>query len=403
MESSSVDRSSFCIMPWVHFHVDTGGKVKACCTTSITYGSLVEEPTLKNLEDIWNDKSIRNFRIKQLKGFKDKRCNGCYKRELAGKSSMRTETLDKYEKVLPSFVKNTSIDGVVENKPSYLDIRFSNVCNLKCRTCWHGASSSWFEEAKILQNQVSEQAIIKATINNRQLIKELLVFSDDLQEVYFAGGEPLMMGEHYDMLALLLAERQTKTHLRYNTNLSLLKYKNLTVTSLWSRFENITLSISVDGMGKEGEYIRKGLKWDQLLENIKKVKSECPHIKLEIAPTISVFNILSLGKLHQFFVNEKLIEINGVYLNLLDRPTYYNVMSLSIGEKKKAKDQIDEHIFWLKSNSANHKVIREFESLTSYLFKADLSNHQIEFEKQTKLLDNIRSENYHEVFADKLE
>ena len=41
----------------------------------------------------------------------------------------------------------------------------SNVCNFKCRTCWHGNSSKWFEDRLILKNNVSEKAIIKAFNN----------------------------------------------------------------------------------------------------------------------------------------------------------------------------------------------------------------------------------------------
>jgi len=155
-------------MPWLHLYIDTGGKAKACCNTSITYGS-VRNQTVK---DIWNGERINEFRTNLLNGEIDKRCAICFNKEAAGKSSIRTETLAKYKSLIPAVLDNDK-----SLKPIYLDIRFSNVCNLKCRTCWHGASSSWFEEAKVLKNNLGNKAIIKATTNNQELIKEVILSS----------------------------------------------------------------------------------------------------------------------------------------------------------------------------------------------------------------------------------
>ena len=207
---------SFCLMPWVHLYVGTNGKANACCNTSITYGSVRNQP----IDSIWNGDKINQFRKQLLEGVKDKRCSICYNKEAAGKASIRTETLVKFKRHIPIALENKTL-----TKPVYLDIRYSNVCNLKCRTCWHGASSSWFEDAKVLKTNFGDKAIIKATTKNTKLIEDIVTYSDELEEVYFAGGEPLLMEEHYEFLDLLIEKKSFNTRIRYNTNLTQLKLK----------------------------------------------------------------------------------------------------------------------------------------------------------------------------------
>ena len=312
-------------MPWIHLYVDTNGNAKACCNTSITYGNVNNE----SIESIWNGESIKNFRKNLLEGKKDKRCAACFKREAVNKSSIRTETLDKYKPYL-KWLQKTSTDGTCKHsKPVYLDIRYSNVCNLKCRTCWHGASSSWFNDAKLLKSNFGDKAIIKATPENEKFIDDLFTCDTELAEVYFAGGEPLMMEEHYSFLDSLLDKNQTSLHLRYNTNLSVLTLKGKSALHYWKHFKKITLAVSIDAIGEKVAYIRSGLKWEKFLENIELVKKQCPHIKIQIAPTVSNLSILTLCDLHQYFVKNNLTKINDIYLNILDRPNLLQLQKLN--------------------------------------------------------------------------
>ncbi|MEL6561719.1 MAG: twitch domain-containing radical SAM protein, partial [Bacteroidota bacterium] len=273
------ENSKLCLMPWIHFHMDTGGKVKACCSTSITYGQLSGNTDAAVIDKIWNGKSVKTFRKKLLQGHPDKRCAVCYLKEKAGKSSMRTETLKKYPTLIKTVHDSTDSEGKTTLRPFYLDLRFSNICNLRCRTCWHGASSSWFEEAKLLSNTAGEKALIKATSNNPKVLKNILAYSTEPAEIYFAGGEPLLMDEHYQILTELIKTGKTDTYLRYNSNLSILKFKEFDLCDLWRKFKHIRLSVSVDATEALGNYIRKGMSWDKLLANMRTFFLKQPHIR----------------------------------------------------------------------------------------------------------------------------
>ena len=139
--------------------------------------------------------------------------------------------------------------------------------------------------------------------------------------------------------------------------------------------------------------IRKGLKWKQLIENIKTIQQECPHIVLEIAPTISVFNIFTVSELHRYFYEEGFIpSINSIYLNLLERPNYYNIQVLPTPEKEKARLILTKHIDWLNTFSANKTLIDEFQSIVNYLFLKDDSKGLAQLAKQTERLNKIRND-----------
>ncbi len=371
-------------MPWVHLFIDTSGKAKACCNTSITYGN-VEHQSVK---EIWNGKQINEFRAKLLNGEIDKRCAICFNKEAAGKSSIRTETLEKYQVLIPAILNNNQ-----NLKPIYLDIRFSNICNLKCRTCWHGASSSWFEDAKALKTNFGNKAIIKATTNNFQLINEVISYADSIQEIYFAGGEPLLMEEHYAILDQLIERKETTTLIRYNTNLSQLNLKTNFIIDYWKQFKNIHLSISIDEIGGQVELIRKGLKWDKFISNLKSVKTECPHIKIEIAPTVSIFNIYTLANLHQYFYNKGLINsVNHIYLNLLERPSYYNIQILPEHKKKAVQELLEHHISWLKKNNSSEELINEFQPIIKYLFILNNEKGYSQYKQEVSKLNKLRNE-----------
>ena len=78
-------------------------------------------------------------------------------------------------------------------------------------------------------------------------LKELL---PHIEEIYFAGGEPLMQEGHYKFLHFLIDNNKSNLEVNYNTNLSVLQYKNENLIDLWSDFERVNIWVSQDGVGK---------------------------------------------------------------------------------------------------------------------------------------------------------
>jgi hypothetical protein len=117
-------------------------------------------------------------------------------------------------------------------------------------------------------------------------------FIGDVQEIYFAGGEPLIMDEHYIILEKLIAAGRTDVILRYNTNFSHIQFKKWDLVKLWAPFINcaknpkgrVQLFASLDAVGPVAELARHGTVWENVYNNIETA------IKLFEKPCISEGN-----------------------------------------------------------------------------------------------------------------
>lgn len=348
---SNSSHKHFCILPWIHLHVSQNGRVSPCCNNNRYLGNVREQ----SINAIWNGEKFEELRKQFQNNIPDNRCAHCYNIEKSGKQSLRKISNKKYSK---------DIIRVEANNPApiYLDIRFSNICNFKCKTCWHGNSSAWFEEGS--KRNASNERIIKAFTNS---FDELFGYLNDVEEIYFAGGEPLIMEEHYQILEELGKRELFDVQLRYNTNFSNLNFKEKSILDIWKKFNNVHVSASVDAAFDLGEKIREGFSWEQFISNRKQILNVCPEIYFEIAPTVSSLNLNHIAKLHQELVNQKLLSINNIYLNILERPSEFNIQQLSIEKKKSAQLSITKHIDWLKNNNASHNTIYDFSTIIAYI------------------------------------
>lgn len=366
-------------MPWIHLHVGNEGYVKACCVANINYGNI----NTQSLDEIWNGEPINKLREQFKQGIPDNRCAVCINLEKSGGKSIRQETFEKYP----------ATDTKTIALPKYFDIRFSNICNFRCRTCWHGASSRWFDEAKVLKNNSGEEAII----NNIKDFNSFIANCGDAllqaEEIYFAGGEPLVTEEHYLLLHWLIKNNVTNVRLRYNTNFSVLKFKNHDVIELWKKFSSIEILASIDASEELGEYIRKEMNWKKVLKNREAIRT-LPHIKFKIAPTVSVFNIKHIPYLYQSLLENNFIEAEDIYINILERPFHFNIKALPQEQKKTI---LQEHyIFFDWLNTKNISIKGKFQEYLDFMNSEDKSNLWPKFISETTKLDLMRGENFEE-------
>ena len=113
---------------------------------------------------------------------------------------------------------------------------------------------------------------------------------DDVEQIYFAGGEPLMMKEHYFILDELEKRKRFDVRLIYNTNFTVTSLKDRDVFSYWKKFDSVSVGASLDGMGKHGEYIREGTNWGEVELNRRRMMQECPNADFYISATLSILN-----------------------------------------------------------------------------------------------------------------
>ena len=177
-------------------------------------------------------------------------------------------------------------------------------------------SSSWAQE------HGSEKIFTYAGgVNNDELYKQFEPHFDTIEEFYFAGGEPLLTDKHYDILEYLIENGRTDVKLRYNTNMSVLKYKNKNVLDMWKKFSNVYIGASLDSWGPRAEYIRHGTIWNVIEQNIRTVREQAPHIHMQTNTVVSILNIKTLTEFIDYMLESGLVDVKNY------NPHFYVIMN----------------------------------------------------------------------------
>jgi len=391
----------FCLIPWMHMHTWPNGNTYMCCTSDPQkpLGVLSNENSLK---DLWNSPQMKKNRLAMLNDEYVPECSRCYEIEEFGGNSLRIDItrdfshhIDKVDTTLP--------DGTVEkmNLP-YVDFRFSNFCNLRCRTCGPELSSKWSLEHNILLGKPAGSVVITKPDISRE------IFWDQIEEIiptieraYFAGGEPLLMEEHYKLLDLLIQHNRTDIKLIYNTNLSNIVYKNTHISEYWNKFKDVIVLASLDSWGPRAEYIRKGLNWAKVEQNIREIKTMSPHVDFNIGLTLSVFNFATLIEYYDYMIHQGFINYDGMNINIVTDPLWYKASVVPMEYRLQVAEKYQERIDFLKKNKlCGETMIERWEMAKKYILSPfDVYNFK-EFLQLTRIVDNMRNESFTETFPE---
>lgn len=384
---------TFCMFPWIHLSIQPDGEVLPCCTSSPIGLSLKD----KSLFEIWNSKQIKDLRLNMLNNIESQTCQYCYNTEKVGQESPRQVINKKYNHHL-NIVESTKSDGEVEKlNLVYWDFRFSNVCNFKCRMCGPVSSTSWYKDYESLVGVDHNQG----KPENINILKQLDSLFDTVEEIYFAGGEPLIMDEHYYILDKLIHLNKTDIPILYSTNLSTLKYKDKDVLDIWKNFKDISLGISLDGSGSRGELIRKGMNWNIFLKNLDIVKKTIPRVKYSICFTTQVLNCFDMMTTQKILFNLGLLNtVDDFIFQFLEYPELLSIQILDKETKKILCSSIENHIQDFLIPYGSVKSLNDYRSMIKHLNCDDKSNLIPEFINYCSSLDVIRGENTKETFPE---
>ena len=385
----------FCMMPWVHTHIWPNGNAFPCCMSDsdIVYGNLNDN----SLEEIWNNEKYKKLRKNMLNEKESPECTRCYEMEKSNIWTLRKNT-NKYYISHWDRVETTQDDGSVEEvNMGYMDIRVSNICNFRCRTCGPELSSAWYEDHSKLYGQPPENPKMMNIANNEKFWNELQPLLLTVEEACWAGGEPIITEEHYKILDFWIENKMKDVRLRYTTNFSNLYFKKKSILDYWNSFNDVRIAASLDGMGKRGELIRAGMEWDVIEENRKQMLKECPDVYFEITPTVSIMNVYHLPDFHRNWVDRGLLEPNNIRVNMLTYPDYYRIQIIPKEERKKFIDKYNEHIKWIDDNFGKGVAKEGFMSILNFLEQKNYENLIPDFIDRNTPLDELRGESLFEV------
>jgi radical SAM protein with 4Fe4S-binding SPASM domain len=390
---------TFCMLPWTHLHAFPDGRAYPCCLSD--YWHPVGDLRKNTMREIWNQEPYRNLRVNMLDDVKSKECVKCYEQEQHGAFSMRNDANRTYGHLI-SEVDATQPNGTHEEfKIRYWDVRFSNLCNFRCRSCGPIFSSNWYTDHVKLYNRVPDvlgrdmARIEYAAGNEDGMLEQMEEHIPHLEQVYFAGGEPLIMKEHYHLLEKLIDAGKTNIRLLYNTNFSEMRYKDKHVFEYWRHFKNVSVGASLDGMGTQAELVRKGTDWRQTVENRERMILEVPHVDFYVSSTVSSMNVLHVLDFHKEWTRLGLVKAKDWNINICQSPEWYRIDIFPEEFKQRViYPAYEAHIAWLDPQDSLRRATTGYQSLVSLMKGADASHLWPRFVEECAKLDGIRGEDF---------
>jgi radical SAM protein with 4Fe4S-binding SPASM domain len=385
-----LDSDTFCMLPWIHLHAWPDGRAYPCCLANASHpvGSFKE----KSMREIWNDTDMREMRTNMLEDKSCRQCSDCYEQEAAGFASMRNNSNKNFGQYIDEIDQTLPDGSLPDMQLHYWDVRFSNICNLKCRSCGSIFSSRWYDDDVRLWGKPLRPRVQFAGRHDEDVWEQMQEHIPHLDQIYFAGGEPLIMEEHNRILKLLIDKGNTNVRLIYNTNLTELKFKGENVLDLWKQFPNVCVAASLDDMGDRASIIRSGTNWTEVEQNIRDLKRECPHIDFMISPTLSMMNVWNLVSFHRYMVDQGFIEAKDFNLNILQGPQDYRIDMLPADIKQQFKQQFEQHIEWLRPLDTIQRAVGGFEGAIQFMMSTDNSHLLGDFWDTVNDLDWSRNE-----------
>jgi hypothetical protein len=287
----SEGNNTFCMAPWTHTYLSPQSERRLCCasrekanwaTQYLDSESADQNSIYKpiSLEEHWNSPYMMDIRKRLMAGEEISQCQVCNNKILNLHIYRDYFTKTLFSSKIDEAFQKTRDDGYTEMRPISFDYRITNLCNFKCRMCGDQLSSSWENENRIL-GKYDDGRTEWANEKNKKVIENFqkevaeselweTVNNKTIEEIYWVGGEPLIWPIHWEVMQKLVNDEHAKNvTIRYNTNLSIIKYKDHYLYDYLNNFKSVQICASIDGTGEIVEYIRHGIKWEKWLENFK--------------------------------------------------------------------------------------------------------------------------------------
>jgi len=282
---------TFCVLPWFSLELPSNSP---CCLL----------PATANIDQIKQD---------LLAGVKSESCAKCWTVESQGNKSRRqleNEFLDyKLDRDLELIKQDCK---TLNTTPVVYQITTSNLCNQACVSCGSGASTKWAEIEKRMDIVPKKRFDLK--------LEDSDINYATAKRISLLGGEPFFDPKTFVILEKLIEHNNTDCFISIITNGSIMLPKAR--LDILSKFTDLNICISIDGIGLVFEYMRWPGKWNTLLDNINLFQQITKNIS--ISYTVSSLNIFY----HQQTINwfdEQGIRYNH---NIVTNPNWLSLTAM---------------------------------------------------------------------------
>jgi len=362
-----------CPLPNLHIFLQPDG-VKPCCS----YTKISTLP----IDKFWNSDELVDINLALEKAQSPSGCWHCQNKEKITGISTRLEALSEW--------------GETEKQqaPTYLDLRLSNLCNFRCRSCEPDFSSGIDIEA---QHNHKLQSFYRNTGNSKihyideQTLEYIMGILPNLKMLKLAGGEPTCMPEVKQIIQYIIDHNLHNIDIQITTNGS---FKDVFWIDIMKKLPSIHWTISLDGIEHIAELIRDGTNWPLILKNLY-LLAQHSH-SLLINTTISNLNILQLAPLISLINNVRSQNIdkrNGIehMFQPVSQPVHMIPWNLPTNLRSIAISRIQTYLDMELSDSNRQVFTKLINALKLQPFDAAQWERSCIF---NSLLDQTRTQNH---------
>ena len=424
-----------CLMPFTNITVNPDGTVVPCCKYNLNRSDLeITQRTLYeyNIQELFDQPAMKKLRQKFNNGEQPSGCEICWNEEASGVTSMRNH------RAMSINQKIWNHDELINN-PSIIsmDLKFSSLCNLKCRICNPYCSSNWLKEA---QDTGTNEHTIKIFskhaerkfVNNEENFKIFKKIVPNIRILEFYGGEPFMQPEHAKIIKILDEYYTTYTgkkniHLMYNTNGTMYDQSVVDIFNKFDLTDNekqeillqekidkknqivkrstnslVSINFSIDDIGDRFEYQRYPAKWSDVSKNIVKYKENTKTtiiaekefgVQLCLYTTVSLYNIFYLDELVKY--NNENFKLPFRW-NVLHWPDHQSIRHLPLSLKIEVKDKLSK----LKEYEIDYHGY-SIKHLVDFMMSNEADPLQLKmFLEKNTVHDDYRGQSFKETFPE---
>ena len=402
----------FCIAPFLILATQNKGQIRNCCksTPRLEEHSKYTKGFYKDsFWNVWNNPYIMKTRMDLTNGTYVPACKRCYDEENANGRSKRISENEKYPYEKYKHVVDNAIkeNGKVDHFPISYDLHFGNICNLKCRTCWIGASNQLAKDVfklvekgekltDYLQMEYDghDELKFRWIEQNPELINLIKQNYSVIEHMEISGGEPTILKEFFEIIEYFVEHDHAKNvTLRINTNLTNVKEHFL---NLISRFKEVALLGSIDGYDKQNDFLRVPSRWQTISNNAIKLNQTFKNhnaVKFALNTAVSNQNIGYLPELLDWCSTNNL----HIHLDPVHEPVYFKPRIMPNELKQEITNKLSTYI---KTYTYNDTIKHRLQQMVNLMNETDSEHDKLykDFKVYMKQLDNLRSNNFGTVF-----
>ncbi len=122
--------------------------------------------------------------------------------------------------------------------------------------------------------------------------------------------------------------------LQFQTNFSILEYKDTSIFEFTKGFKNVVYSISLDGLFETGEFQRTNFKTQNFLSNLKKLNEEVknnPNISYDFTFTATLLNVFQFFETYDYLIdNGYIADYSNIRLQIVSWPKHLDAKNFGL-------------------------------------------------------------------------